>query len=78
MSFAPISILVHQESPILKYNFLFSVNVPDIHVKQRSVSESMALYFDYLKTHLITTAIILQERSVFAVLDEAIRKCSGA
>lgn len=78
MSFAPISILVHEESPILKYDFLFSVKVPDIHMKQRSVSESMALYFDYQKPHLITAAIIWQERSVFVVLDEAIRKCSSA
>lgn len=59
MSFAPIPILVHQQSPVLKYDFLFSVNVLDIHVKQRSVSESTTLDFDYLKPHLITAAIIL-------------------
>lgn len=48
MSFAPIPILDHQESLVLKYDFLFSVNVLDIHVKQRSVSESTPPDFDYL------------------------------
>lgn len=56
MSFAPIPILVHQESLVLKYDFLFSVNVLDIHVKQRFVSKSTALDFDYLETHLIIAA----------------------
>lgn len=59
MSFAPIPILVHQDSPVLKYDFLFSVNVPDIHVKQKCVSESTAPDFDYLKTNLIIAAITL-------------------
>ncbi len=52
MSFAPFPILAYHESPVLKYDFLFSVNVLDVHVKQRSVSESSALDFDYLKTIL--------------------------
>ena len=67
MSFAPIPILVHQQSPVVKSDFLFSVNVPDVFVEQRSVSESTALHFDYLKAHLIAAAVILQERSVCGV-----------
>ena len=59
MSLTPISILVHYERPILKYDFLLSVNIPEVSVKQRSVCESTALNFDYLKTQLITTAMIL-------------------
>lgn len=74
MSSAPIPILVHQESPVLKCDFLFSVNVLNIPVKQRSVSENTGFYFDYQKNHLITAAVILQERSVFAVLNGVMRK----
>lgn len=59
MSIAPIPILDHQQSPVQKHDFLFSVNLLDIHVKQRSVSESSAPDFEYLTTHLITTAMIL-------------------
>ena len=78
MSFAPISNLVHKESLVLKYDFLFSVNVPDVYVKQRSVSESTYPDFEYPNTNLITIAIILQERPVFVGLDGAMRKCSRA
>lgn len=77
MSFAPIPILVPQDNPVLKCDFLFSINILDIHVKQRTVSESTSLDFDYLKTHLITAAIILQVRSLFSVLDGAMTKCGG-
>lgn len=58
MSSSSIPALVQQESFILKWDFLFSVNLPDIHAKQRSVSESTALNFDYLQIHLITSVLL--------------------
>lgn len=49
--------------PVLfqSHGFLFSVNVPGTHVKQRSASESRALDFAYLHPCLITFAIIQHE-----------------
>lgn len=60
------------------YDFLFSVNVPDIRVRQRFVSASLAPGFDYLYPHLIMVAVTLHERSVLTALDGATRKCSSA